>query len=98
MKPAVKLEQSLMMLSEERKWERGFYVDSLKNVCLMRLERWLSCSSRWPRFHSQHPHNGSQPSVTPVPGNLTPSSDLFGHQKHTLYTDIDAGKNTNAHG
>lgn len=26
------------------------------------------CSSRGNRFYSKHPHGGSQPSVTPVPG------------------------------
>ena len=29
------------------------------------------CSSRWPRFNSQHPHDSSQLSVTPVAGDLT---------------------------
>ena len=31
------------------------------------------CSSRGPRFNSQHPHNSTYLSVTPVPGDLTPS-------------------------
>jgi hypothetical protein len=30
-------------------------------------------SSRGPGFNSQHPHGSSQLSVTPVPGDLTPS-------------------------
>ena len=30
-------------------------------------------SSRGPRFNSQHPLGSSQQSVTPVPGDLTPS-------------------------
>ena len=34
------------------------------------------CSSRRPRFNSQHPHGSSQLSVTPVPGNLTPLHQL----------------------
>ncbi|CAO2639813.1 hypothetical protein LEMLEM_LOCUS25074, partial [Lemmus lemmus] len=29
------------------------------------------CSSRGPRFNSQHPHGSSQLSEDPVPGNLT---------------------------
>ena len=33
------------------------------------------CSSRGPGFNSQHPHGGSQTSVTPVPENPTPSRD-----------------------
>jgi hypothetical protein len=32
------------------------------------------CSYRAPRFNSQHPHGGSQPSIIPVPGDLIPSS------------------------
>lgn len=32
-----------------------------------------------PGFHSQYPHGSSQPSATPVPGDLTPSG-LHGHQ------------------
>ena len=36
-------------------------------------------SSRGSRFESQHPHDGSRASVTPVPGNLMPSSGLQGH-------------------
>ena len=32
-----------------------------------------------PGFDSQHPHGGSQPSVTPASGHLTPSSALCGH-------------------
>jgi hypothetical protein len=31
------------------------------------------CSSRGPRFNSQHPHGSSKLSATPIPGNLTPS-------------------------
>ena len=43
------------------------------------------CSSKGPRFNSQHPHGSSQLSVTPVPGDLTPS------HRHT------SGQNTNVH-
>lgn len=32
-----------------------------------------------PRLNSLHPHGSSLPSVTPVPGNPTPYSDLHGH-------------------
>lgn len=41
------------------------------------------CSFRGPGLNSQRPREGSQPSVTPTPGDLTPSSGLFGHQAHT---------------
>jgi hypothetical protein len=33
----------------------------------------LSCSPKRLRFNSQHPHGSSQLSITPVPGDLTPS-------------------------
>lgn len=35
-----------------------------------------------------------QPSVTPVPGDLTPSSNFLRHQVHIQYTDIHVGKHT----
>lgn len=38
-----------------------------------------SCSSRGPRVNSQHPHGGSQPPLTPVPGAPTSSSGLCRH-------------------
>lgn len=40
------------------------------------------CSSKGPGFNSQHPHGGSQPqhSLTPTPGNQTPSSGFYVHQ------------------
>jgi hypothetical protein len=43
------------------------------------------CSSNRPRVNSQHPHGGSQPSIIPVPGDLTPS------HRHIC------SQNTNAH-
>jgi len=33
-------------------------------------------------FSSQHPHDGSQPSTTPVSGDPMPSSDLHEHQTY----------------
>lgn len=47
-----------------------------------KLERWLStnCSCRGLRFGSQHPHGGSQTSLTLVPKDPATSSDLLGHQ------------------
>jgi hypothetical protein len=49
-------------------------------------------SSRGSRFESQHPHGGSQPSETPVSGDLMSSSDLLGHQEIRWCTDIEVGK------
>lgn len=46
-----------------------------------------SCSSKGSRFNSQHPHGGSQPSVTPVLRDPTPSSGLHRNQAHTWYID-----------
>jgi hypothetical protein len=43
------------------------------------------CSSKGSEFDSQHPYSGSQPSVTPVPGDLMSSSGLFGYQGHKWY-------------
>jgi hypothetical protein len=51
----------------------------------------IYCSCRGPG--SQHPHGGSQPFVSPVPGNLTSSSDLFGHCTYEhIYTHLYVGK------
>ena len=40
------------------------------------------CSSRGPEFNSQHPHGGSQPSVTPVQGDPTSFGGLHGDSVH----------------
>jgi hypothetical protein len=51
------------------------------------------CVSRTPRFNSQQSHGGSQPSVTPFPGNPMPSSDLCRHWDiYNSYTYIQANK------
>ena len=55
--------------------------------------RCTGCSSRGPRFDSQHPHDGSQPSVTLVPGDLMPSSGIQG-TTCTWYPEIHKGKTT----
>jgi hypothetical protein len=62
------------------------------------VERWINnvksidCFARGPRVNSQHLLGESQPSVTPVPGNLNASSDLCVYQVYMLYTDIYAGR------
>jgi hypothetical protein len=50
------------------------------------------CLSEGPWFDSQHPHGGSQQSVTAAPGHLMSSSGLCRHQAHTGCIDIHAGK------
>jgi hypothetical protein len=40
------------------------------------------CFSRGPGFSSQDPYVGSQPSVSLVPRDSIPSSDLRGHPAH----------------
>jgi hypothetical protein len=44
------------------------------------------CPSRSPVLYSCHAHGGSPPPVTPIPGALTTSSGLVGHQAHMQYT------------
>lgn len=59
----------------------------------LNLEAWrdgsavmnTGCSSRGPGFNPQHPHDGSQPPVTPAAGDLTPSSSLQGYHTHRMY-------------
>lgn len=50
--------------------------------------RALGCSSR-PRFNSQHPHHSLRQFITPISGDLMPSSDHVGHQASTWYTDSE---------
>ena len=45
--------------------------------------RSICCSCGGPGFGSQHPHGSLQISETPVPGDLTLSSDLCIHQAYT---------------
>ena len=44
-----------------------------------------TCSCRGPRFGSQNPHSSSQPPVTLVPEDLTPSSGLHRHTACVWY-------------
>lgn len=44
------------------------------------------------RRPSHHTHGGLQLSITLVPGNLTPSSDFYGHRTHRQYTEMQADK------
>lgn len=46
---------------------------------------------RGPSIDSQHPASGSQPSITPVLADPTPSSSLQGHQVHIWYKYIYVG-------
>lgn len=48
------------------------------------------CFCESPRFCSQHPHDGLQPLLTPMPGCLMPSSGLFsGSCMHTAHINSD---------
>jgi hypothetical protein len=55
------------------------------------------CSYRGPKFESQHPHSSLQPSVTPVPGDPTFSSDFHWHQAHMWHTYLHTHKTHNTH-
>jgi hypothetical protein len=50
------------------------------------------CSSSELGFNSQHPPGGPQVSITPVPGNLKPSSGLRGDQACTWCTNVQQAK------
>lgn len=54
------------------------------------------CSCRGPEVNSQHPHGGTRPSVTLVPGDLLTSSCLYGHL-HTLVHRHMCRPNTHTH-
>lgn len=57
------------------------------------LERWLSSSSRWPRFNSQHARDGSQKNVDQSQEPGTPFWHFWVLYTHGTYihTDIHAG-------
>jgi hypothetical protein len=52
------------------------------------------CYCRGPGFDSQHPHSGSQVSITPVPEDPMPSFGFCRHCTYVIkrYIDIRAGK------
>jgi hypothetical protein len=39
-------------------------------------------------IHSQHPHDGAQPLLNPVPEDLIPHSDILGHQAYIIMVHI----------
>lgn len=51
-----------------------------------------TCSYRELAFHFQHPHNGSQLSIAPVPEDPTPSSDFCAYLACPECTDIHSRK------
>lgn len=51
-------------------------------------EHFLPCGGH--RFRYHHPHGGSKPLVTPVPGEPMPSSNILKHQAPTLCTSTHA--------
>jgi hypothetical protein len=50
--------------------------------------RVLAVPAEGVKFSSQHPYNGSQLLVTPVPGDLVSSSGICGHQAHKWCTGV----------
>jgi hypothetical protein len=47
-----------------------------------------TCSLRGTKLDSQQPHGGSQPSVTPVPGDPVPST--YALHKHDAHTSMQS--------
>ena len=65
----------------------------LSIIFLLKNELWgTTCFCRGPRFHSQLPYGSSQLSVTSVPGDPLPASDLWGHQTIMWCICIHIGK------
>ena len=66
------------------------------------MERWfhgksICCSFRGPRFKSQHPHGGSQPSITLVLEDQLTSSGLCEYQTCTQTYKHTCKQNTHRH-
>ena len=61
--------------------------------CLKVLCQSTDCFSKRSEFSNQHSHGSAQPSVTPVPENLVPFSDLCRHQTCRWNMEIHAEKN-----
>lgn len=57
-----------------RDWRDGFVITI------------TDCSCRGPRLSSQYPLNGSQPSGTPVPGDLMPQGSMGTGHAHGTHT------------
>lgn len=76
--------ESHAILSKKRSiaWRDGF---SVKSAC---------CSFWGPKFSSQTLQGGSQPSVTPLPGDMTLSSGFRGHRAHMGRNGIPADKHS----
>lgn len=62
---------------------RGFYKNTIGDWREDSAAKSPGWSSRGPAFDSQHPHNVTQPSITPVLGDLIPSPGLHRHGTHT---------------
>ena len=62
--------------------------------CRFKLEGTCAtgCSGRAPGCGSQHTYSDSQPSVTPILGDPTPSSDHHRHQERVLCTYTHTSK------
>jgi hypothetical protein len=70
----VKENHFLKKLPKTRDWRNGSTIEAL--------------AAAGPEFSSQYPHGSSQPPLSPVPGDLTPSPDSPGQQVHAWCTNI----------
>lgn len=70
-----------------QKTESGSFLLNKKTTRVAEMPSGLGhcCSSRRIQFVPQHTHGGSQPPVTPAPGNPTPCTDLRGQQAHRVH-------------
>jgi hypothetical protein len=70
------LHETLSQKQEREAWRDGLVVKSTDSSC------------RGSRLESQHPHGGSQRSVTPVPRSLMPSAGIREHCMNTVHPPI----------
>ena len=81
-------------------WQAGFGQEINKDTLGLRdgsVVKRTGCACRGPRFSPQHPHVGSQPSITPVPGDLVTFSGLEGHHTQRSTYTYNADKALNSH-
>lgn len=64
---------------------------NIQNPGAGKMAQWLKTLAVLPEDPGQHPHGDSEPSVTPAPGDLMPSSDLLGHLARLWCTQSSYG-------